>query len=67
MSYAARPLDSWRQVAVYTTRLLKGERPGNMPVTQPTEFDFVINLKAAREQSLTVPPGLLAIADEVIE
>ena len=67
MSYAARPLDAWRQIAVYTTRLLKGESPGNMPVTQPTEFDFVINLKAAREQGLTVPTGLLAIANEVIE
>jgi putative tryptophan/tyrosine transport system substrate-binding protein len=67
MSYAARSRAVWGQVANYTTRLLKGERAGNLPVTQPTTFDFVINLKAAREQSLTVPPSLLTIADEVIE
>jgi putative ABC transport system substrate-binding protein len=67
MSYAASPPDPWRQVAIYTTRLLKGESPGNLPVTQPTKFDFVINLKTAMELGLTVPPVLLAIANEVIE
>ena len=67
MSYAARERAVWGQVADYTTRLLKGERAGNLPIIEPTTFDFVINLKAAREQSLTVPPLLLAIADEVIE
>lgn len=67
MSYAARPRAVWGQVADYTARLLKGERAGNLPVIQPTTFDFVVNLKAAREQSLTVPLLLLTIADEVIE
>ena len=67
MSYAARERAVWGQVADYTTRLLKGEGVGNLPVIQPTTFDFVVNLKAAREQSLTVPLSLLAIADEVIE
>jgi putative ABC transport system substrate-binding protein len=67
MSYAARPRAVWHQVADYTIRLLKGERAGDLPVIQPAKFDFVINLKTAKEQSLTVPPSLLALADEVIE
>jgi putative ABC transport system substrate-binding protein len=67
MSYAARPRAVWAHVADYTTRLLKGETAGNLPVIQPTTFDFVINLKAAREQSLTVPLSLLTFAAEVIE
>jgi putative ABC transport system substrate-binding protein len=67
MSYAARSRAVWGQVADYTTRLLKGEKADNLPVIQPTTFDFVVNLKAAREQSLTVPLSLLAVADEVIE
>jgi putative ABC transport system substrate-binding protein len=67
MAYAPNYGDMWRRAATYADKILKGARPADLPVEQPTKFEFTVNLKAAKQIGLTIPPAVLGRADKVIE
>ena len=67
ISYAANDADQYRRAATYVDKILKGAKPADLPVEQPIKFEFIINLKAAKQIGLTIPPNVLVRADRVIK
>ena len=67
MSYGIDLADVYREIGVYAARVLKGEKPGELPIIQPTKFELVINMRTAKALGLAIPSGVLSIADDVIE
>ena len=67
LAYGSNAPDQWRRRATYVDKILKGAKPGDLPIQQPVKFDFLVNQKTARQLGLTIPPAILDLADEVIE
>jgi putative ABC transport system substrate-binding protein len=67
LTYSTDPLDGWRRAGVYAAKIVRGVKPGDLPIEQASKFWLVVNLKTARQLGITVPPNLLTLADELIE